>query len=127
MYIWSEIKIFQWNGEMLQRLISISTLTTLKLTSYLKFYLFNGWNLPLMERLEKVGTCPALVFFINFSRQEHKIDVLYISFKPWDSQVSSYTPFYFSFTVPLRLLKITFTVPLIAKGWISKIWIKGLI
>ena len=41
-------------------------------------------------------------FYINFSRQEHQIDVLYVSFKTWDSQVSAYTPFHFSFTVPLR-------------------------
>ncbi len=31
-------------------------------------------------------------FYINFSRQEHQIDVLY---------VLSYTPFHFSFTAPL--------------------------
>ena len=31
-------------------------------------------------------------FYINFSRQEHQIDVLYVSFNAWDSQVSSYTP-----------------------------------
>ena len=41
-------------------------------------------------------------FYINFSRQEHQIDVLYVSFNAWDSQVSSYTPFHFSFTVPLK-------------------------
>ena len=40
---------------------------------------------------------------MNFSRQEHQIDVLYVSFNAWDSQVSSYTPFHFSFTVPLRI------------------------
>ena len=40
-------------------------------------------------------------FYINFSRQEHQIDVLYVSFKTRDSQVSAYTPFHFSFTVPL--------------------------
>ena len=41
-------------------------------------------------------------FYINFSRQEHPIDVLCILLNAWDSQVSSYTPFHFSFTVPLR-------------------------
>ena len=40
-------------------------------------------------------------FYINFSRQEHQIDVLYISFNFWDSQVSSFTPIHFYFTVPL--------------------------
>ena len=40
-------------------------------------------------------------FYINFSRQEDQIDVLYVSFNARDSQVSSYTPFHFSFTVPL--------------------------
>ena len=39
-------------------------------------------------------------FYINYLRQEHQIDVLYVSFNTWDSQVSSYTPFHFSFTVP---------------------------
>ena len=41
-------------------------------------------------------------FYINFSRQEHQIDVIQVSFKTWDSQVSAYTPFHFSFTVPLN-------------------------
>ena len=36
-------------------------------------------------------------FYINLSRQKHPIDVLYVSFNAWDSQVSSYTPFHFSF------------------------------
>ena len=40
-------------------------------------------------------------FYINFSRQEHQIDVLYVTFKPRDSQVLVYTPIHFSFTVPL--------------------------
>ena len=34
-------------------------------------------------------------YYINFSRQEHQIDVLYVSFNALDSQVSSYTPFSF--------------------------------
>ena len=42
-------------------------------------------------------------FYINFSRQEHLIDVAYVTSNAWDSQVSSYTPFHFSFTVPLIL------------------------
>ena len=41
-------------------------------------------------------------FYINFSRQEYQIDVLYVSFNSWDSQVSAYTTFHFSFTVPLN-------------------------
>ena len=45
-------------------------------------------------------------FYINFSRQEHQIDVLYVSFNVWVSQVSSYTPFHFSFTVP-RFVELT--------------------
>ena len=40
-------------------------------------------------------------FYINFLRQEHQIDV---SFNAWDSQVSSYTPFHFSFTISLIIL-----------------------
>ena len=42
-------------------------------------------------------------FYINFSRQEHQLNVLYVSFKTWDFQVSAYTPFHFSFTVPLNI------------------------
>ena len=34
----------------------------------------------------------------------YKLDVLYVSFNVRDSQVSSYSPFYFSFTVPSREL-----------------------
>ena len=45
-------------------------------------------------------------FYINFSRQEHPIDVLYVSFKTWVSQVSAYTPFHFSFTVPLSAMGV---------------------
>ena len=44
-------------------------------------------------------------FYINFSRQEHQIDVLYVTFKTWDSQVSAYTPFHLSFTAPSRQTK----------------------
>ena len=55
-------------------------------------------------------------FVINFSRQEHQIDVLHVSFNSWDSQVSAYTPFHISFTVPLTTaytpFHISFTVPL---------------
>jgi len=40
------------------------------------------------------------VLYVNFSRQEYQIDVLYVLFNSWDYQVSSYTPFHFSFTVP---------------------------
>ena len=39
-------------------------------------------------------------FYINFSRQELQIDVLYVSFNAWDSQVSS---FHFSFAVLLSI------------------------
>ena len=42
-------------------------------------------------------------FYINFSRQEHQIDVSFVSFKTCDSQVLAYTSFHFSFTVPLSM------------------------
>ena len=45
-------------------------------------------------------------FYINFSIQEHQIDVLYVSFKSWDSQGSAYTPFHISFTVPLTTIHL---------------------
>ena len=48
-------------------------------------------------------------FYVTFSRQEHQIDFLQVSLKSWDSQVSAYTPFHFSFTIPLsfkNLLKM---------------------
>ena len=38
---------------------------------------------------------PILVFFINFLRQDSQIDVLYVSFNAWDSQVSPLPPFSF--------------------------------
>ena len=40
-------------------------------------------------------------FYIDFSRQENHINVLYKPFNAWDSQVSAFTSFHFSFTVPL--------------------------
>ena len=44
-------------------------------------------------------------FFRDFSRQEHKIKEL---FKTWNSQVLSYTPFHFSFTVPLKSVNFVY-------------------
>ena len=43
--------------------------------------------------------------FVEYGLFKHQIDVLYVSFKNWDSQVSAYTPFHFSFTVPLSASK----------------------
>ena len=43
-------------------------------------------------------------FYISFSRQEHHIDVLYVSFNAWDAQISSDSPFHFSFTVLLKAI-----------------------
>ena len=31
-------------------------------------------------------------FYINFSRKEHQMNVLYVAFNSFDSQVSAYTP-----------------------------------
>jgi len=41
--------------------------------------------------------------YINLSSQEYQIDVLNVSFNDWDYPVSSFTPFHFSFTVPLSI------------------------
>ena len=57
-------------------------------------------------------------FYINFSRQEHQIDFLYVSFKTWDSQVSAYTPFHFSFTVPLMIRPRTNQVESCRELWL---------
>ena len=61
------------------------------------------WRLTRLYRLYIRFGIILTQFYINFSRQEHQIDVFYVSFKTWDSQVSAYTPFHFSFTVPLTL------------------------
>ena len=37
-------------------------------------------------------------FYINISRQEHQIDVLYVSINAWDSQVLSYTLLFFLYS-----------------------------
>ena len=37
-------------------------------------------------------------FYINFSRQEHQIDVLYVSLNAWDSQVSLYPLSFFLYS-----------------------------
>ena len=57
---------------------------------YTKFHIYMNFRIIVTQ------------FYINFSRQEHQIDVLYVSFNAWDSLVSFYTPFHFSFTVPLK-------------------------
>ena len=46
----------------------------------------------------------VLVYFWHsfISISQDRIDVFYVLFNAWDSQVSVYTPFHFSFTVPLR-------------------------
>ena len=66
-------------------------------------------------------------FYINFSRQEHQKDVLYVSFNAWDFQVSSYIPFHFSFTVFLTFqITLTFQglkTPKIAE-WSDSVHIK---
>ena len=41
-------------------------------------------------------------FYVNFSIQEHQIDVLNVSFNAWDFQVSSYTPFLFFLYSPFK-------------------------
>ena len=43
-----------------------------KINGYLKFNLFNGWNRPLTEQLEKFGTCPALQVETFFLIEEKK-------------------------------------------------------
>ena len=46
-------------------------------------------------------------FWFNFYAvlcQFLEIDVLWVSFNSWDSQVSAYTPFYFPFTVSLSMI-----------------------
>ena len=59
------------------------------------------WRNTRLYKLSIVFGIILTQFYINFSRQEHQIDGLYVSFKTWDSQVSAYTPFHFSSTVPL--------------------------
>ena len=62
-------------------------------------------------------------FCLNFSRQEHQIDVLYLSFNAWDSQVSAYTPFHF--TVPL-MSKMYYKIEnLYLEQKIFMSWIRG--
>ena len=72
--------------------------TSILLCYWRKFW----WRNTRLYKLSIVFGIVLTKFYINFSRQEHQIDVLYVSFKAWDSQVSAYTPFHFSFTVPLR-------------------------
>ena len=71
--------------------------TTILLYCWRKFW----WRNTRLYKLSIVFGIILTQFCINFSRQEHQIDVLYVSFNSWDSQVSAYTPFHFSFTVPL--------------------------
>ena len=59
----------------------------LKPTTYIQNCIYMNFRINLTQ------------FYINFSRQEHQIDVLYVSFNAWDSQVSSYTLFHFPYTL----------------------------
>ena len=40
-------------------------------------------------------------FYINFSRQEHQIELSWFSINSKDTKVSGYIPLHFSFTLPL--------------------------
>ena len=66
------------------------------------FVEYNLWNTPtLIQNCIYMNLRINLVqFYINFSRQEHQIEVLYVSFNAWGSQVSFFTPF----TFPLQSL-----------------------
>ena len=59
-------------------------------------YLLNMINTPnLIQNLTDLHFGIILTrFYINFLRQKHQIDVLYVSFNVWDSQVSSNTVFF---------------------------------
>ena len=63
-------------------------------------------------------------FYINFSRLEHQIDVLYISFNAWYSKVSSYTfnwlnifkgNLFYVVYVPGRLIKGIYIIILVPR------------
>jgi len=64
----------------------------------------------ILQLLYKIGYMWIFVktwhSFISISRLETGTSdryLLYVSINSWDSQVSSYTPFHFSFTVPLQI------------------------
>ena len=98
-YLKGKIKIDNYNGSKPEILRILWDNLVFRLVAYLlKMICLNHYFhtiLYINEFLYNFDT----VFFINFSRQEHQMDFLYVSFYAWDSQVSSYTPFHFSFTV----------------------------
>ena len=70
---------------------------------FVEHYLFNTTNL--IQNLMYIRFGIILTqFYMNFSRQERQIDMSYIYRSTPDSQVSAYTPFHFSFTVPLNTI-----------------------
>ena len=42
-------------------------------------------------------------FYTNFSRHEHQIELSWVAIKSLSDYLSPYTPFHFSFTVPLSV------------------------
>ena len=70
---------------------------------FVEYDLFNITDL--LQNLTSI--CFGIVltqFNINFSRQEHQIELIYVLISSWDSRVSAYIyPFHFSFTVPLNI------------------------
>ena len=56
--------------------------------------LFNTTNLTQNHAYIRFGII-LTEFYINFSRQAHQIELLYVSINSWDSQVSAYTPLIF--------------------------------
>ena len=85
------------------RLLSVSrnwykTLSKLYQNVYMRFCI----RFVVLNRPYSTNTQPIRKWLYSTRAWEFQIEVLYISFNAWDSQVSSCTPFHVSFTCPLK-------------------------
>ena len=87
--------------------LKIITGANLRLSGFCGISSFNTTNFNKISFSIRFGII-LTQFYINFSKQEHQTDFLCVLFKTWDSQVSAYTPFHFSFTVPLNFILFFF-------------------
>ena len=95
------MKISNNNKGKLEFLSLLWDIVVFRLVEYL-LNMFNTTNFIQNLTYTRFGVI-LTQFYINFSIKVHQLELLHVSFNAWDSQVSAYTPFHFSFTAPLSI------------------------
>ena len=92
----------QWQCSILVTLYRLRHVTTIILHCHWVEVLVTWYGrIPYIKIYIRFGISLSQ-FYINFSGQEHQIDVLYVLFNVWDSQVSSLYPLSFFLYSPFK-------------------------